>query len=215
MYYLKRIFFLGIILTVLSIAFVWISNVWIVRTSNNKVFNDVSNIPSNDVGLLLGTVRYLKSGYENLYFKYRIQAATELYKAGKIKHILVSGDNHKHGYNEPEDMQQALVEAGVPIEHITLDFAGFRTLDSVVRCKEVFSQNKYTIISQPFHNQRAVFIAQAYDMDVIAFNAADVPQAYGRKTRLREIFAKVKAVLDVYVLRTTPKFLGKKEHIPL
>jgi SanA protein len=102
-----------------------------------------------------------------------------------------------------------LMELGIPEEKITLDFAGFRTLDSIVRCKKVFQQEKFTIISQNFHNQRAIFIANKYDIDAIAFDARDVGEAYGRKTMLREYFAKVKAVIDLYLLRKQPKFLGE------
>ncbi|MGK0389860.1 MAG: SanA protein [Maribacter sp.] len=193
----------------LIIIFIILSNVWIVRFSASQIYTDVNAIPKNDVGLLLGTSNRLQNGRENLYFRYRINATYELYSKGKIKHIIVSGDNHVHSYNEPEDMQLALMELGIPEEKITLDFAGFRTLDSIVRCKKVFQQEKFTIISQNFHNQRAIFIANKYDIDAIAFDARDVGEAYGRKTMLREYFAKVKAVIDLYLLRKQPKFLGE------
>ena len=91
-----------------------------------------------------------------------------LYERGKIHHILVSGDNSTAAYNEPEAMRKSLVKAGIPERDITLDYAGFRTLDSVVRASEVFGQGSgFTIISQPFHVERALFIARANHIDAI------------------------------------------------
>jgi SanA protein len=152
-------------------------------------------------------------GGRNLFFEYRVDAAAQLFKAGKIQHIIVSGDNHIDSYDESTDMKIALTERGVPDSCITLDFAGFRTFDSVVRCKEVFGQSSFTVISQEFHNQRAVFIACYYNMDVIGFNAENVPQNYSLKTRMREYVAKFKCILDLYVLKAKPKFLGKPEKV--
>ena len=127
----------------------------------------------------------------------------------------MSGDNSKKEYDEATDMREALVAQGVPDSCITQDYAGFRTLDSMVRCLKVFGQNKITVISQKFHNQRAVFIGNYYDMDVVAFNAKDVPDAFSLKIRIRDFFAKFKAVLDLYVLHKQPKFLGEKVAIKL
>ncbi|HEY1040437.1 MAG TPA: ElyC/SanA/YdcF family protein [Bacteroidia bacterium] len=189
----------------------WLCNNW-VKKSSEKCYSEVKEIPANNVGLLLGTSKYARGG-ENLFFLYRINAALELFKAGKIKHILVSGDNHVLEYNEAEDMQKALISAGVPDSCITLDYAGFRTLDSVVRCEKVFGQKKFTIISQPFHNERALFIAKGFELDCVGFNAKDVPANYSIKTKVREYFARVKCVLDIYILKTEPKFLGEQVHI--
>jgi SanA protein len=173
-------------------------------------------LPNNEIGLLLGTVRDAKGGIENPFFHYRISAAAELWKEGKIKHIIVSGDNHVSGYDEPTDMMLALIEEGVPANCITMDYAGFRTLDSVVRCKKIFGQNKFTIISQEFHNERALFIANNTEgIEAVAYNAKAVPFSFHPKTFLREYIARVKCVMDVFVLNTKPKFLGKPEYIPL
>lgn len=192
----------------------WANN-HVKQQSAGNIYNHTDGIPSNNVGLLLGTVKNQQNGQINLYFKYRIEAAAALFKAGKIKHILVSGDNHTKGYDEPEDMRQALIAAGVPDSCITLDYAGFRTLDSVIRCWKVFGQSKFTIISQHFHNERAVFLARHYGLEVAGYDAADVNQHYGFKTRIREYFARVKATLDVYMLDKQPKFLGKEEEIKM
>lgn len=191
------------------------SNSLVYNTSQSKIYSEVDKLPANNVGLVLGTSSRSKGGNENLFFKYRIEAAAELYRTGKIKHILVSGDNRVKYYNEPRDMMNALKAKGVPASAITLDYAGFRTLDSVVRCKKVFGQSSYTIISQEFHNERALFLASKSGIDAIAYNARDVSFKYSKITYLREYLARTKAVIDIYVLKTQPKFLGEKEHIQL
>ncbi|HXC03665.1 MAG TPA: ElyC/SanA/YdcF family protein [Bacteroidia bacterium] len=201
------------LLFLLLFTAVLLCNFWVSHSTRSRIYSDVQSIPENEVALLLGTSKNEGEGYINLFFKYRIQAAAALYKAGKIHAIIVSGDNHMEGYDEATDMRDALMALGVPEKAITLDYAGFRTLDSVVRCKKVFGADKITIISQKFHNQRALFIASSYGMDAVAFNAQDVPAQYALKTSVREYFARFKAVLDLYVLHTAPKFLGEHEHI--
>jgi SanA protein len=163
--------------------------------------------------LLLGTNKILPNGHENPYFKYRIEAAARLYLAGKVERIIVSGDNSRKEYNEAEYMRTDLVALGVPDSCIYLDYAGFRTFDSMLRCKEIFGQTKYTVISQRFHNERAIYIAQHEGMDVVGFDAQDVGRALGFTVMLRERFARVKVFLDLYVLGTKPKFRGDKVEV--
>jgi len=199
---------------VLLICFIVFSNLWIIKSTQKSIYDTVSTTPNgNKIAMILGTSRYTARGYTNLFFKYRIDAATKLYHQGKIKHIIVSGDNSLKSYNEPKEMLKALMKRGIPESAITLDYAGFRTLDSVVRCKKVFGQNKFIIISQRFHVERALFIASRYDIDAVGFAAQDPPGNYSTKTKVREYFAKTKAVIDLYILHTKPKFLGKKEII--
>jgi SanA protein len=162
---------------------------------------------------VLGASQKTVRGTTNLYFSYRIQAAYQLFKAGKVSYLLLSGDNHIKGYDEPSDMRNALLALGVPDSCIVLDYAGFRTLDSVVRCNEVFGEDSITVISQEFHNQRALFIASKNNIDAIGFNAQEVNKNYSFRTRVREYFARVKCVLDIYVLYTSPHFLGDKIYI--
>ena len=203
----------------LAVSIIFISativfcNYWIKNSTNHQCYNKTENIPENDVALLLGASKKLRNGNQNLYFKYRIDAAVELFKAKKIKHIIVSGDNHKKEYDEATDMRDALIAQGIPDSCITLDYAGFRTLDSVVRSLKIFGQKNITIISQEFHNERALFIANYFGMNAVAFSAKDVPNQYSFKTRMREYVAKFKAVLDLYVLHTKPKFLGERVSI--
>jgi len=209
-YWWQTILFLALLpfLTIL------LGNVWIVQKSKNIVYNSVDKLPEKPVGLVLGTSNRLVNGNTNLFFKYRVEAAAELFKQNKIKHIIVSGDNRNHNYNEPRKMYQALVKLGIPDSCITLDYAGFRTLDSVVRCKEVFQQDDFTIISQEFHNYRAAYIARYFGSNAIAFNAKHVI-SQTRRSYNREYLARVKALLDLHFLKTKPKFLGEKINIPI
>lgn len=177
--------------------------------TDSKTYTEVIAIPHNDVGLLLGTSPKLKNGNNNLYFDYRILAAAELYKAGKIRYILISGDNRKKDYNEPEEMKKALMQKGVPEGVIYLDYAGFRTLDSVVRAQEVFGQSRITVISQRFHNERAIYLAGKNGIDAIGYNAKDVNAYAGIKTNARELLARVKMFIDLAIDKQ-PHFLGEK-----
>ncbi len=206
---LKKIFLIGLILVVVSALFVWWSNYTIESKTKDYVTSDVSKLPNEKVGLVLGTGKTLANGQPNLYFSYRIDAAAELYKAGKVQYFIVSGDNSQENYNEPEDMKLALMEKGVPENHIFEDFAGFRTLDSVVRAKDIFGQNSFIIISQKFHNERAVFLAQKNGIKAFGYNAKDVNAYAGFKTSVREKFARAKVFVDL-ITDKKPKFGGEK-----
>ncbi len=199
--------FLGISL-ILMFIFIIVANYAVEKAAQNRIYSNIEQIPYNKVGLVLGTSKYLRNGQLNAYFYFRIKTAADLYKHHKIDYILVSGDNGNTNYNEPEDFKNALIELGVPANRIFLDFAGFRTLDSVVRAKEIFGQKKFTVISQKFHNERAVFLAKHFDIDAIGFNAKDVNSFGGLKTQLREYLARAKAVWDIF-WGVQPKFGGK------
>lgn len=202
-----------IVSLLLVTGLVFYSNKMIISASKGKLYESIETLPYNKVGLLLGTSKYLSDGRINLYYQYRIDAALQLYKAGKIKYIVVSGDNSRVTYNEPQTMYEDLIRAGVDSTHIYLDYAGFRTFDSIIRLREIFGQSKATVISQQFHNERAVYIASRENMDVIAFNARDVNRNAGLKTQLREKLARVKVFAD-FIFHTKPKFLGKRVNIP-
>lgn len=206
----KKIIIITVLL--LPVLIILFSNYSIERIAKGKTFTDISELSKNKVGLVLGTSKMSPSGGINLYFKYRIEATVELFKSGKIDFVLVSGDNGNKNYNEPSDFRDELVKRGIPANKIYLDYAGFRTLDSVVRAKEIFGQTSITIISQKFHNERAIYLAEYYDMDAIGFNAQDPAGNYGIKTQIREYFARTKAFLDI-VTGVDPKFLGKKIEI--
>jgi len=212
MRYVKRIFKIGVLIGILSLIAIFGADRLVEKSASDKVFNSTKEIPHNKVCLFLGTGKILSNGRINLYYKYRIEAAAKLYKAGKVDFILVSGDNSTKDYDEPSTIKADLIEKGIPSSKIYLDYAGFRTLDSLVRCQEVFGQNSITIISQQFHNERAIYIAKRKNIDAVGFNAKDVNVHYGFKTRLRERFARVKMVLDL-IFGKKPKFLGEKIEI--
>lgn len=208
----KKLLFTLIVIVVLPILLVGISITlslhMILKASSGKTYSDIQTLPTNKVGLVLGCSRILPNGRANLFFKYRMQAAFEAFSHGKIEYLIVSGDNHIKTYDEPSDMKAALVEMGVPKEKIYCDYAGFRTLDSIVRAKKVFMENQITVISQEFHNQRAIFIGQQHGLDIIGYNARAVNTRSAFKTRCHEHLARVKAVLDVIIINRQPKFLG-------
>lgn len=210
MRWLKRI--------VLSIAILFgslfiISNLWIVRSTRDRVFYDLNKVPHHRIALVLGTSHRTSKGDPNPFFEKRIETAAALYNKGKIDHLILSGDNRSIYYNEPMAMLKALLKKGVPASAITLDYAGLRTLDSIVRCKKIFGQSKFIIITQPFHSYRALFISRYHDINAIAMVAEEPDFEYSVKVRVREYAARTKAVLDLYVLKTPPRFLGQKEQI--
>lgn len=209
----RRLVRLGIIATLGVVSAIIGCNVWVQTQAGPRVFSDIDALPTNPVGLVLGTSSRFKSGRPNLFFKYRIEAAAAAYQRGKVSHLLVSGDNRNSNYNEPQEMKNHLVKLGIPESAITLDYAGLRTLDSVVRSKKIFGQSKLTIITQRAHAERAIFIAQHHNLDVVALSAKDVPLQFSMRTRVREWFARCKAVLDVFVLKKQPYHLGDPEPI--
>lgn len=209
---MKKIIMSLLVLFILLILLILSADYYVQSSVQNKLYQDVKAIPYNKVGLVLGTVKVLKNGNINRYYQYRIDAAAALFKAGKIKFILVSGDNSKEGYDEPTDMKNDLIKKGVPEDRIFADFAGFRTLDSVVRSKHIFGQKSITIISQKFHNERAIFIANYKEIDAIGFGAKDVSMRAGLLVQSREKLARVKVLIDL-IWGVQPKFLGEKIEI--
>lgn len=211
---IKKTILLSISL-IIGITFsLYLSNSITNKSSQGFLYDNVESIPSNKVGLLLGTAKYLGNGYVNLYYQNRLSAAFELYQKNKIEYILISGDNSRKDYNEPQNFKEDLVKMGVPESRIFLDYAGFRTLDSVVRSKKIFGQNKITVISQKFHNERALYISKYNKIDAIGYNAKDVPYKYGFKVKIREKLARLKMIIDLHVISKEPKYLGEEIRIP-
>ena len=208
----KKILFAALIFFGISVLFIFWANFKIENETEDKVTSELSELPNEKVGLLLGTSKILANGNPNPYFFNRIEATVQLYKSGKIKNIIVSGDNSRKHYNEPEDMKNELIKSGIPADKIYEDFAGFRTLDSVVRAKEIFGQKSYIIVSQQFHNERAVFLAQKNGIEAFGYNAKDVNQYAGFKTNVREKLARAKVFWD-FLFGVEPKFGGERIEI--
>ena len=206
---LKKIGVIGLIFFGLSVLFVLYANYTIDYEAEDNVTSDIGNLPNEKVGLLLGTSRILANGKPNPYFVNRIKAAAELYHAGRIQNIIASGDNSRKNYNEPEDMKNALIKLGVPADKIYEDFAGFRTLDSVIRAKEIFGQESFIVISQRFHNERAIYLAHQNGITAYGYNAKDLDKDAGFKTNVREKSARVKVFWDFF-FGVEPKFGGEK-----
>lgn len=200
-------------LIVFIIVFLAVCNLWIVLSTEDRVFSDTEKLPDHRIGLVLGTSHRVEGGGPNPYFQNRIRTAAELYRLGKIDHFILSGDNSTQYYNEPIEMKKALIKEGVPGSAVTLDYAGLRTLDSIVRSKAIFGQTRITIITQSFHSYRALFISEYYDIDAVAMVANDAGFEGTLRLVLREYLARTIAVLDLYVFKTEPRFLGKKENI--
>ncbi|MBQ9337776.1 MAG: YdcF family protein [Lentisphaeria bacterium] len=177
-----------------------------VKDCTQYVYGDPADLPEREYGLVLGAARIVQGRYLNEFYRLRIETAVRLYRAGKIRKIIVSGDNSRAGYNEPADMKADLMQAGVPGTDILLDYAGFRTLDSVMRAKALFGAEQFTVISQRFHCERAIYLARAKNLDAIGFAAPDPPVRYQFKSTIREPLACFKAWLDIHLLRTRPKF---------
>lgn len=214
---IKKTFYISGFLSLGVVGLVFISNALTTSFAKDRVFTDLDKIPQNKVGVLLGTAKYLQSrslsGRNiNPYYQYRINAAAELFHSGKIEYILVSGDNGHRSYNEPQTFKNDLVKMGIPAEKIFLDYAGFRTLDSMVRAKAVFGQESITVISQKFHNERAIYLAEKRGLKAIGFNAKDVNLRSGMKVEFREYLARVKMFSDL-LFSKQPKFLGEEIEI--
>jgi len=215
MSFLKRLTRVGLVIVFVVLLVLVGTNLWVVTSTSNQVLTDFNLLPDKGVALVLGTSHRMVDGSPNPFFHNRMATAAELYKEGKIARFIVSGDNRTKYYNEPAEMQKALIKLGVPTEAITLDYAGLRTLDSIVRCKEIFGQAKIIIITQPFHSYRALFISHFYNMNAVALVAREPAQEAAPRVYLREYLARSKAILDLYVLGTTPRHLGEKEPIGL
>ena len=201
------IWFGGFLVAVFALA-----NLVVILSARSQVFDEVDALESAKVALVLGTSKFTVDGTENLFFKDRIESAAQLYHAGSVKHVILSGDNRSVYYNEPRDMLAALTEQGVPRASITLDYAGLRTLDSIVRCKEIFGQEDIIIVTQRWHTYRAIFIANHFGLSAQAYMANINSQTYP-SILLREMGARIQAVADLYLLNRKPQIMGEKEEL--
>lgn len=208
----KKVMLLCVLGACLFVLTLWGSDAW-VRQSSVYCHREIKTVPVISVALVLGCSTRV-AGRPNLFYTHRIAAAVALHQAGKVKAFIVSGDNSTHQYDEPTAMKADLVALGVPAEIIYCDYAGFRTLDSVVRAHSIFGQKRFLIVSQHFHNERAIFLARQHGLEAEGFDAQDVSRRFAFTTYCREFLARVQAVLDVTLLQTQPKFAGPRVMIP-
>lgn len=207
----KAISILAALFFILSTLALYFANEIVNRDTDLFIFRNLRDVPAQRVGLVLGTSRYTSSGKANPFFYNRIQAAKALFYSGKVQYLLLSGDNRYFSYNEPREMRKELLRMGIPDSVIVMDFAGFRTLDSVVRGTKVFKLKRFIIVSQEFHGRRAVFIARYHHIDAIAYVAKDPPSEYTWTVEIREYFARVAMLLDLFLFQTQPYFLGEEK----
>lgn len=195
-----------------SIAFVGAANSQVLASARSKVVADLASVPKNRVAIVLGTSPKF-AGLPNMFFVGRIDAAARLYKAGKVERLLVSGDNGSRYYDEPSAMAAALIAKGVPKEHIVRDCAGFRTLDTMVRAKKVFGVDQATIVTDDFHMARTLYYAQDAGIQCVGYPSTVSANRAKERLGVRELLARARAVIDVKLLHTGPKFLGSPETI--
>lgn len=212
---LRRVMKWGGAVVLFILLFILITNFWVVLTTRGRVLHHAEELDGKGVALVLGTSHRLINGQPNPFFYNRMQTAAQLFFENKIAHFLLSGDNRTKYYNEPQEMKKMLISLGVPDSVITLDYAGLRTLDSIVRSKEIFGQDKIIIVTQSFHCYRALFISKYYDIDAVALAAEEPQPEEAFKVYLREYLARSKAILDLYVLKTPPRHMGEKEPLNL
>ena len=199
----KKLLWTTCIMSVVCIVLMLICNQVVVNNARGKAFSDIDSIKYNKVGLLLGTTPQARfDRITNYFFIYRIDAAEEMYKAGKIKKILISGyENSLDVINETECMRDSLVARGVPASDIILDGKGYRTINSVINANKVFGLKSFTIISQEFHNERAIYQAEHLGLDVESLQAYNAKMPKSRRaflTTIREYFARVKMFIDLF-----------------
>lgn len=196
-----------------GLAAIFCANVACRLAATNRIFRDIESVPTNGVAVVLGTGKLTARGNPNFHFTQRIDAAVALFNSGKVRHLIVSGDNSVKTYDEPTDMRDALIAAGVPLEAITCDYAGFRTLDSIVRANTVFGLTNFTIVTEEFHCPRAIWIGRRHGLEVVAFAAPDLSARWSARVKLREALARTWCALDLYVLNRQPKFSGPPEQL--
>ena len=198
----KKLLWITCIISFVCIVLMLICNQIVVNNAKGKAFSDIDSIKYNKVGLLLGTTPQARiTKVKNYFFIYRIDAAEELYKAGKIEQILISGDeNSLDGINEPKCMRDSLVARGVPASDIILDGKGYRTINSVINANKVYGLKSFTIISQKFHNERALYQAEHLGLDMENIQGYNAKMPKSRRafiTTIREYFARVKMFIDL------------------
>ncbi len=209
---MKTVKFIIKIAILLGLLYLWVSynNDKMAKEASPFLYSDISKVPAKNVALVLGTTKFLKGGKRNYFYKYRIDATVALFNAKKIRAIVVSGDNGSKNYDEPTTMHDDLVARGIPSKYITIDYAGFRTLDSIVRAEAIFDLKDYIIVSQQFHLERAIYLAHAKGQKVIGFIAKDFKNTiWAKRMEHRELLARAKAFFDVH-LGVEPRFYGEK-----
>lgn len=209
----KKLLRTAVVILAAAAAVMFYCNYRVIAVAKGKVYTATAGIPYNKTGLLLGTTKFLANKKINPFYSNRITAAAELMRAGKIKYLVISGDNSRKDYNEPEMMRADLIANGIDSGLVYLDYAGFRTFDSMERLKKIFGQDSVTVISQRFHIERALYIGKRLGISAIGYTARDAGNRADFRVGIREKLARVKLFTD-FLLGVQPKFLGPPVIIP-
>ncbi|MBM3178585.1 MAG: YdcF family protein [Bacteroidetes bacterium] len=191
------LFLLTVFILIVS-AVVW-SNLWVINSTEDRVYQSADQLPHYDAALVLGTSSKVRGGAPNPFFVYRMDKAAQLYRNGKVDQLILSGDNRTRFYDEPGAMLDALIKKGIPRSVMVLDTAGLRTFDSIERSKMVFGKQSLIVVTQPFHAYRALFLCDHLNIPAVVFAAREPGEKVGPQVYIREYFARTKAVLDVYL----------------
>ena len=195
----RQILYSSIAILVILAIIVALCNISVDRNAEGRTFSNINDVPTMQTALLLGTNPKTRDGKRpSSFYMARINATAELYKHGKFKQLIISGDKRK-GYDEPQTMRHDLIKRGVPDSIITMDGQGYRTLLSMRNIKQHFRVNNMIIISQKWHNERSIFLADKMNIKAVGYNADDVRHPRAIWTHIRELLARVKLFIDLYV----------------
>lgn len=207
---LRRLLLLMAALLTAWIVYTVLAQWWVFATSSRWVYQRVEDVPTAPVGIVFGAKVY-ESGALSPVLEARVRAAVDLYHAGKVRKLLMTGDNGRASYDEVTAMKRRAVALGVPAVDVVRDFAGFRTYDSCYRAREIFGVDRAVLVTQAFHLNRAVFLARRLGIDAVGFAAPPgMPDYMIRASERRELLARAAAVSDT-LLHRRPKYLGHKE----
>jgi len=208
----KRVGWISLGVVACAAVFCFATNLAVLNSADGRVFSSTDSVPHEPVALVLGSAATI-NGRVNPFFQRRMVAAAALYQAGKVDKLLVSGDNGTKSYDEPTAMRDALVQRGVPLSAIVLDYAGFRTLDSVIRARKIFGVDHCTIVTDDFHLPRALYLAAETHLDAVGFQTNPLDRSASPWTYVREVGARSLTWIDMHVTDRQPRFLGPREPI--
>ena len=195
----RQILYFSIAILVILAIIVALCNISVDRNAEGRTFSNINDVPTMQTALLLGTNPKTRDGKRpSSFYLARINATAELYKHGKFRQLIISGDR-REGYDEPQTMRHDLIERGVPDSIITMDGQGYRTLLSMRNIKQHFRVNDMIIISQKWHNERSIFLADKMNIKAVGYNADDVRHPRALWTHIRELLARVKLFIDLYI----------------
>ena len=195
----RQILYFSITILVILAIIVALCNISVDRNAEGRTFSNINDVPTMQTALLLGTNPKTRDGKRpSSFYLARINATAELYKHGKFRQLIISGDR-REGYDEPQTMRHDLIERGVPDSIIMMDGQGYRTLLSLRNSKQYFGVHDMIIISQKWHNERSIFLADKMNIKAVGYNADDVRHPRAIWTHIRELLARVKLFIDLYV----------------